>query len=353
MTPLKYEKVSREKIYSICNDIGDKLPELLDALKINYGSFENRLTFPCPVHGGDNNEGACIFTDGNKSKGNWVCWTHGCERSHGKNIIGFVKGVLSSRKSKEVSFHTALNFCLSFLNKTLEDIPEEKVSESIFDINKMNEILMRKPEKYISGLTREQVISNLDIPSKYYIDRGFLKETLVAFDVGECYNPNKPMANRAVVPIYDDEYNYIGCVGRATNDYTKPKWLNSKGFKKSFYLYGIWITKTHIQRTSTIVLVEGQGDVWRLYEAGVKNCAGIFGSDLSEDQLINLETLGILNVVILTDSDEAGQKAAEGIKNKGGRRFNYYTPTISKKDIGEMTIEEIETELKPQIQGLF
>jgi hypothetical protein len=55
----------------------------------------------------------------------------------------------------------------------------------------------------------------------------------------------------------------------------------------------------------------------------------------------------------LTDTDEAGEKAAESIKTKGGRRFNYYRPTISKKDIGEMTIEEINTELKPQIKGLF
>lgn len=63
--------------------------------------------------------------------------------------------------------------------------------------------------------------------------------------------------------------------------------------------------------------------------------------------------MAIFNVVILTDTDEAGEKAAESIKTKGGRRFNYYRPTISKKDIGEMTIEEINTELKPQIKGLF
>jgi hypothetical protein len=306
------------------------------------------------VHGGDNCEGSCIFTDGAKTKGNWVCWTHSCEKDYGKNMIGFVRGVLSKREGKEVNFYKAINFALSFLNKKIIDIPEEKISESIYEINKINEILTYKSEKIKLNISREQVMSTLDIPSKYYINRGFLSETLIAFDVGECYNSNRQMFNRAVVPVYDEDSNYVGCVGRALDDENKKyKWVNSKGFKKSCYLYGIWITKPHIQRTSTVVLVEGQGDAWRLYEAGIKNCAGIFGADLSEDQLIALEELGIMNIVILTDTDEAGEKACQSIINRGGRRFNYFRPIISKKDIGEMTIEEIETELKPQMKGLF
>ena len=64
-------------------------------------------------------------------------------------------------------------------------------------------------------------VSSLEIPSKYYIDRGFLSETLVAFDVGECYNPNRQMYNRAVAPIYDEDCSYIGCVGRSLDENNK------------------------------------------------------------------------------------------------------------------------------------
>ncbi len=327
---------------------------MLEALNVEYIEFENRLAFSCPVHGGDNSGGACIFTDGSKSKGNWVCWTHSCEKDFGKNLIGFVRGVLSYKKNKEVSFIEAINFCLSFLDKKLIDIPEEKIPESIYNNQKLMEILTREPEKVITNITREQIIKSIEIPSKYYMERGFLAETLVVFDVGECYNSNKQMYNRAVVPVYDEDLNYIGCVGRSLDESNKKyKWINSKGFKKSFYLYGVWKAKPFIQKTSTVILVEGQGDVWRLYEAGIKNAVGIFGSDLSEDQLIALEKLGAMNVVILTDNDEAGQKASQGIIQKGGRRFNYFTPKISKKDIGDMSIEDIEKELKPQIEGLF
>lgn len=334
--------------------MSDQLPSLLSSLKVDYTEFENRIAFPCPIHGGDNSEGACIFTDGNKSKGNWVCWTHSCEKEHGKNIIGFVKGVLTAKQGKEASFFSAINYCLSFLNKKIIDIKEEKISESIYNNNRLMEVLTRKPEKINLNITRDQIVESLEIPSQYYIKRNYKPETLVAFDVGECYNPHRQMFNRAVAPIYDEDGSYIGCVGRTLDDQNKKyKWINSKGFKKSSYLYGLWITKKYIQSTATIILVEGQGDVWRLYESGIKNCAGIFGSDLSEDQLITLEQLGVMNIVILTDMDEAGQKAAQGIINTGGRRFNYFTPKISTKDIGEMSIEDIETELKPQIKGLF
>jgi DNA primase len=222
-------------------------------------------------------------------------------------------------------------------------------------MNRIADIITHKPETISTNISRETVISGLEIPSKYFIDkRQYKPETLVAFDIGECYNPNKQMFNRAVVPVYDENHNYIGCVGRSLDDDNKKyKWVNSKGFKKSCYLYGLWIAKPYIEKTSTVILVEGQGDVWRLYEAGIKNSVGIFGADLSDDQLITLESLSIFNVVILTDTDEAGTKAANSIIQKCGRRFNYYRPKISTKDVGEMTIEQIESELKPQIKGLF
>ena len=73
----------------------------------------------------------------------------------------------------------------------------------------------------------------------------------------------------------------------------------------------------------------------------------------NEDQLLLLEQSGALNVIILTDSDEAGTKACEQIIKKCGRRFNYYRPDISTKDVGEMSIEQIKEELYPQLKGLF
>ena len=90
-----------------------------------------------------------------------------------------------------------------------------------------------------------------------------------------------------------------------------------------------------------------------MYEAGYNNCVGIFGSSINDDQLLLLEKSGAMNLVVLTDSDEAGQKAYNQILKKCGRRFNYFRPHISKKDVGDMTIEEIKEEIDPQLKGII
>jgi hypothetical protein len=217
----------------------------------------------------------------------------------------------------------------------------------------MNEILTRNNESELPNVSRELIISNLDIPSKYFINRGFNPEILIEFDVGDCFSTGKKMYGRAVVPVYNDDYNYVGCVGRTTNDAYQPKWINSDKFRKTLYLYGYHITKKYAQKKKTIFLVEGQGDVWKLYQSGIKNVAGIFGAHLGEDQLIILEKSGILNIVILTDNDAAGEKAVDQIKQKGGRRFNYFRPKFESKDVGDMTEQEINEIIKPQIEGLY
>jgi len=160
------------------------------------------------------------------------------------------------------------------------------------------------------------------------------------------------MNGRAVVPIYDIGSNFIGCVGRATNDKFSPKWLHSKGFKKNS-LYGINIAKNHMSKlfkNPTLFILEGQGDVWRMYEAGYKNSVSIFGSSLSDDQLVILEEVGVMNLVVMTDYDDAGNKAADQIVKICGRRFNYLRPQISAKDPGDLSIEQLKDELDPQLE---
>ena len=232
-------------------------------------------------------------------------------------------------------------FCSNFLEKDIDELDLESNHTNTF---KVVDVFNRSVERQESSISRAEIRSKISIPSEYYMGRGYSAETLDIFDVGECLAENQP--------IYDEGYNYIGCVGRSRNENMKPKWLHSKGFRKSV-LYGLNVAKEHILETSSIVLVEGQGDVWRLHEAGIKNAVGIFGSSINDDQLILLESSGALDVIILTDTDEAGSKAYEQIIKKCGRRFNYYRPAISHKDVGDMSTEQIKEELYPQIKGII
>ena len=340
--------LTKNQISAICNEMFPKLPSLMAYFGIDYVEYPNRLAFPCPVHGGDNPEGCCIFTDGMTQKGNWSCWTHHCEEEFANNLFGFVRGCLSQNRNKSISMNEAASFCSNFLEKDIEELNLDVDYKNNF---KVIDIFSRKVERLEPLITRDEVRLKIKIPAEYYIGRGYIPETLDLFDVGECSVKNQPMSGRVVVPIYDEGYNYIGCVGRATDEKTQPKWLHSKGFKKSV-LYGLHLAKDEILKTQTAILVEGQGDVWRMHEAGFENTVGIFGSSINDDQLILLESSGALNLIILTDSDEAGNKAFSQIVKKCGRRFNYCRPSISQKDVGDMSIEQIKEELYPQLKGM-
>lgn len=342
------KKLTNSQISSISNELLNVLPVLFNYFEIDAVEYPNRYSFPCPVHGGDSPEGCSIFTDGLTRKGNWQCWTAHCEEEYTNNLFGFVRGCLCAKRNKKVSMNQAADFCLNIINKKIDDL-EDGGFEKTKSANVI-EYFNRKIERAPTDLTRDQIRSKIDIPSKYFLGRGFSENVLNTFDVGDCVSENLPMRKRAVVPIYDEDGKYLGCVGRSKDNETKPKWLHSKGFKKNV-LYGLNIAHKYIKESSSVILVEGQGDVWRMHEAGFKNCVGIFGSSLNEDQLLLLEQSGALDVVVLTDSDDAGNKAYEQILKKCGRRFNYYRPKISSKDVGDMSIDKIKEELCPQIEG--
>ena len=63
----------------------------------------------------------------------------------------------------------------------------------------------------------------------------------------------------------------------------KYNYIFFEGLKhKSLYNYDKALVRS--LETATLFLVEGQGDVWKMYEAGVTNCVGLFGKDISNKQ---------------------------------------------------------------------
>ncbi len=331
---------------------------MLDYFDIEYVTFPNRLAFPCPIHGGDSPEGCCIFTDGNSQKGNWTCWTAHCEEDYVGTLFGFTRGCLNAKRGRQVSMNETAAFLCNFLNTDISDLKLAPARQTkVLDI--FNRTVVRKP----ANITRGEIRNKLNIPADYYINRGYTGLTLEAFDVGECSVENQPMSGRVVVPLYDEDNNYVGCIGRAIKEHIKPKWLHSTGFSKNI-LYGLHLAKEKILETGTVIIVEGQGDVWRAFESGLEMTVGMFGTSLSDDQLILLEKSGALNMVILTDYDEAGINAAEKLARKCGRRFNFIRPDLTpwfeerdipepQRDLGTMRIEDIKTEIYPYIKGII
>jgi len=333
----------------------DNIQNILNHFEVPHRVIGSRITMACPIHSGDNQSGCCIFLDGQKESGNWKCWTNACEETYGYGIIGFVRGLLS--KNETVTFEYTKEWIKLFCSH----------NKHVFTVS-AKEFTSRISEP-ISTMNRIQFRNSVVIPAKYYVDRGYKAATMNKFDVGLCLNRKNPFYMRIVVPVYDEfGYNVIGQVARSPNErctlcksyhfankscptnnlekYWAEKWLNSKGFGKSVTLYNIWNASKFIQKTGKAVLVEGQGDIWKLDEAGIYNAVGMFGSSLSPRQAEILSNLDINELILLTDNDPAGDRAREKIKAKYGHKYDIRHIKYNSKDVGEMQVDQINKEIK-------
>jgi 5S rRNA maturation endonuclease (ribonuclease M5) len=337
----------------------------------------------CPIHHGDNKSAFNLYPNGDFYRGNWKCRTHNCDKIFKASIIGLIRGILSNKKynwakngDMTVSFKETMDFIEAFLGQNINDIKlsksdiDKKVFSSVIKhiTNDSNEIIQTK-------ISRHNIRQSLVIPSAYFIDRGFSKDILDRYDVGLCNKPDKEMYNRAVAPIYDHGYKYmVGCTGRSVFDkcescgsFHNPmnecpsdedrwkfsKWKHNYQFKSQNHLYNFWFAKKYIAETSTAILVESPGNVWKLEECGIHNSVAMFGSNLSDRQKIILDGSGAMNLMVITDNDDAGEKAAKLITDKCKNTYKIYKINITGNDIADMTHEQINLQIKQRIENLL
>jgi 5S rRNA maturation endonuclease (ribonuclease M5) len=182
------------------------------------------------------------------------------------------------------------------------------------------------------------------------------------------------MYNRIVVPVYSiDGKVIVGCTGRSIfnscekcgqyhistiqcpskeDSWKYCKWKHNLGFKSQEHLYNFWFAKDYIQKSKSIILVESPGNVWRLEEAGIHNSVAIFGSSLSDKQKLLIDSSGAMNIILLMDNDDAGQKAVKQITEKCKKIYRIYSPSFEGSDVGELSIEDIRNTLVPKISEI-
>lgn len=117
---------------------------------------------------------------------------------------------------------------------------------------------------------------------------------------------------RVVFPIHDPRGRAIGFGARTLKD-EQPKFLNSPEtavFSKGRGFYGLHLSKEEIEKTRTVYIVEGYLDVVVPFQAGVKGLVATLGTALTREHLKILRRYAD-KVVLVFDSDAAGQKASE------------------------------------------
>jgi 5S rRNA maturation endonuclease (ribonuclease M5) len=354
-----YHSIDQTKIKILCDSICDNIDDLLSHFDLEYKNNGKFISLSCPIHGGDNKTAINIYPEGESYRGNWKCRTHQCEKTFKGSIIGFIRGVLSHKQhgwqengNKTVTFNDALKFASDFVDLDIENMKMDNTQKN--KQNFVSQVSILTSQQQVSNkplLTRNKIRQILNLPSQYFLDRGFSAEILDKYDIGDCLNKKREMGGRAVVPIYDNNHKFmIGCSGRSIDSNIKPKWKHSDGFKAENSLYNFWYAKDHISSLREVILVESPGNVWKLEMAGIHNGLAMFGSSLTDRQKTLLDTSGAMTIMIITDSDDAGEEARKQISKKCEKTYNIKHIRVSKNDIAELSIKEIEIEIKSKIK---
>lgn len=335
-------------------EIANNIEALLDKLNIHYIPFQNRVTLSCVYHSGTKDTSLNIFRD----YGNVVCWTRHCEVNHGKSVLRLLSYILNT------NITNTIEWVESVLNKKFSSV---NVNEPGLSFKRFVAELNKKP-KIHTTVSRDYVRKTLEIPSKRFLKRGFSESVLVEYDVGFCNTRGKEMYLRDTVPIYSENDFVIGAIGRTiysecsicgnyhssnkmcpTDDTASmrlaSKWINSSGFSTGSYLYNWAVAKKELESNNTLNIVEGCGDCFRLIESGFRNCVGLFGCRITDEQKILLESANIKNINLCLDNDDAGREGTEKAIKELSRYYNLNIVVPSLHDWGEMKCHSIQKEL--------
>lgn len=118
--------------------------------------------------------------------------------------------------------------------------------------------------------------------------------------------------SRIMVPIHDIHGNLVALGGRifqGTGE--EAKYLNSPEsqiYTKSNHLFGLYVSKEHIQQKKFAILVEGYFDMIMPFQAGHQNIVASLGTSLTEAQAKLLRRYTD-RIVVFYDPDTAGKTA--------------------------------------------
>lgn len=144
-----------------------------------------------------------------------------------------------------------------------------------------------------------------------------------------------------VMPYKDLYGNTIALVGRSILGDEERKVLNiskykNTTFEKGQHLFGLFEAKKYIMEQGFVYVVEGQFDVIKAWERGIRNVVALGNSNMTDYQF-SLLLRYTDNILLLLDNDEAGKKGrsrAIAKYNKLADIKNIYLPK-GYKDIDE------------------
>ncbi len=149
-------------------------------------------------------------------------------------------------------------------------------------------------------------MTDRSVPAKSLVSCG------LAVEKSQGAQPYDRFRDRIMFPIFDIAGRPIAFGGRAMDNDTQPKYLNSPEtdlYNKSKILYGMHTARQAVKQSATLLVVEGYMDLLSLYQAGIRNCVATSGTALTE-QHGQLMRRFAKRIILVFDGDGAGRRAA-------------------------------------------
>lgn len=161
------------------------------------------------------------------------------------------------------------------------------------------------------GLFRK-VMQEKQIGESLLLDTGLITQ-------GQNGQYRELFAGRITIPIQNPMGGIIGFSARKYREETfGGKYVNTPEtalFKKSHILFGLNYSRRRIAKERKAIIVEGQIDALRLIKEGLNLTVAGQGTAFGESQVKELLHLGVNQIYLALDSDNAGQEAIVKIGN--------------------------------------
>ncbi|MCB0665007.1 MAG: DNA primase [Saprospiraceae bacterium] len=256
----------------------------------------------------------------------------GCGK--GGNAVNFLM------EHEGMSYPEALRYLAKKYNIEIAEtqMPEE------YEAEKQERDSLYLINEYAKEFYRNQLFNTdlgKSIGLSYFRERGLLRKTIDAFELGYATTSRDELTksavhdgynieflrklgltteqdrdfffNRVMFPIHNLSGKVVAFAGRhLVTDKKSPKYINSKEsdiYHKSKVLYGLHLAKKAIRKEDFCLLVEGYTDVLSLHQSGIENVVASSGTSLTVEQ-VKLIKRYTQQIRILYDGDTAGIKAA-------------------------------------------
>ncbi len=167
-------------------------------------------------------------------------------------------------------------------------------------------------DKFTLGIAPKAYTTLYDILKKDFSDEVLEKAGLVLRS-REGHGYIDRFRGRVIIPIQNENGEYVAFGARALQKDQSPKYLNSADsliYNKSRLLYGLYTAKEAIKQEDGVILMEGYFDVISAQAHGVENVVGVCGTALTPEHIKLLSRYTKSRRIYLSfDTDSAGQKA--------------------------------------------